>query len=527
MNLSKSILFFSCLFFIGLTLINAQLNITFRANLKYPGQTCANVWGYVDSLGNEYALVGASKGLSIVNVTNPDAPFEVVQIPGPDNLWKEVRTWGKYAYVVSEGGSGLQIIDLSKLPSTTIPNKFWQPTYDTKQLVTAHTLHIDNGFAYLYGGTFSGALICDLADPWNPTVAGLYSTVYIHDGFVRDNKIYGAHIYAGYFSIIDVSNKATPTLLKTHNTPNNFTHNTWLSDDSKTVFTTDEVSNSFLAAYDISDINNIMELDRVQSNPGTNSKIHNCHVKDDYVVCSYYTDGVVVFDGHRPNNLVEVANYDTSPSGSGAWGAYPYLPSGTLLVSDIDRGLFVLSPVYQRACYLEGLVTDSITGLPINTANIKILSTTVTDSTKLTGNYAVGTVTPGTYSVEYSKQGYITQVISGVTLASGVATLRDVKLKPISSFVNNINSVAVFNVYPNPIKDKFSVTYSFNEEVKFGAHLLLTDIAGRVITERVVTNKEGLLSIDNQLQPGVYLLRFVNGDKASTPLRIVKMIEEN
>jgi len=92
-----------------------NMNVTFRAQLQYPNETLANICGYVDSLGNEYALVGAQKGMSIVDVTNPSAPVNLVQIPGPDNLWKEIKVRGKYAYVTSEGGQGLQIINLSSL----------------------------------------------------------------------------------------------------------------------------------------------------------------------------------------------------------------------------------------------------------------------------------------------------------------------------------------------------------------------------------------------------------------------------
>jgi hypothetical protein len=59
--------------------IAQNLNVTFRSHLTYPGQTCANICGYVDSLGNEYALVGASIGLSIVDVTDPSNPVPVYQ----------------------------------------------------------------------------------------------------------------------------------------------------------------------------------------------------------------------------------------------------------------------------------------------------------------------------------------------------------------------------------------------------------------------------------------------------------------
>ena len=47
--------------------------------------------------------------------------------------------------------------------------------------------------------------------------------------------------------------------------------------------------------------------------------------------------------------LTEIGSFDTylSPSANtagtdGAWGVYPFLPSGTILVSDIENGLFLL-----------------------------------------------------------------------------------------------------------------------------------------------------------------------------------------
>jgi hypothetical protein len=47
-------------------------------------------------------------------------------------------------------------------------------------------------------------------------------------------------------------------------------------------------------------------------------------------------------------SLTEAAFFDTVPANdavgfAGAWSVYPYLPSGTVLVSDIENGLFVLT----------------------------------------------------------------------------------------------------------------------------------------------------------------------------------------
>ena len=64
-------------------------------------------------------------------------------------------------------------------------------------------------------------------------------------------------------------------------------------------------------------MNNIQEVDRIQSNPESNSIPHNTHVDGNFLVTSWYRDGgTVVHDATYPNNLVEVTNYD-SYNGSG------------------------------------------------------------------------------------------------------------------------------------------------------------------------------------------------------------------
>ena len=64
-----------------------------------------------------------------------------------------------------------------------------------------------------------------------------------------------------------------------------------------------------------------------------------------------YTSGlrILEFSALATDTLSEVSFFDTypednAPSFDGAWGVYPFFPSGTIVVSDINRGLFVLSP---------------------------------------------------------------------------------------------------------------------------------------------------------------------------------------
>ena len=445
---------------------SAQLNIQFRSQLQYgAANELANIGGYVDSTGKEYALVGCEAGLSIVDVSNPTAPFQKILIPGTTSIWREVKVRGKYAYVTTEGGSnGLQIINLGKLPGTIAVSdyKYWKGTGAILNLLNRiHSLHIDNGYAFLNGtnggGLFGGAcLIVSLVDPWNPVYMGNTqlsfsgTNRYVHDCFIRNDTLWGAHIYGGFFSVINIANKTAPVLLATQSTPGTYTHNVWLNDaGSRTLFTTDEIGNSYMASYNVSNIGNISELDRVQLNPGSNGIVHNTHIRNNYAIVSWYQEGVAIVDVSRPDNLIITGFYDTYPQGSGnafngCWGVYPYLPSGNLVASDINNGLFVLTPTYVRGCYLEGTITDSCTGLGIPNVTITINGAGITKNGKLSGIYKTGTASAGTYSVTFSKAGYIGKTISGVSLTNGQLTNLNLQLKPSS--VVAISNSTVSNV---------------------------------------------------------------------------------
>src|SRR3954471_19089319 len=453
------------------TLVVAQnLNVKFRSQLKFAsGVSCANICGYVDKTGIEYALVGTSKGISIVDISNPDSPKEVKAVTGPTSQWREIKVKDNYAYVTTEGGGGLQIVNLSSLPTASgITVKTWTGG-SAGNLTSIHALHIDGNYVYLYGSKlFDGApIVADISDPDNIVYVGNYhdplggQTAYVHDGYVRNDTLYACHIYKGFLDIIDFKDKKNPKLLGTVVTPGKFTHNAWLNESGKAMFTTDENKNSFLAAYDISNPANIKLLDKIQSNPGSNSVVHNTHIikvgNGQFAVTSWYRDGFTIVDVTRPANLIQVGNYDTySGSGegfNGDWGVFPYFPSGTIVVSNIEDGLYVFTPTYNQACYFEGVVTDSLTGLPINGVSMKASgsSLALSEVTTISGAYATGVPAPGgIYTATYSASGYKTKVLTGVQLSSGVLTQKDVQLVPTSfgiseSELNNAN----LNAYPN------------------------------------------------------------------------------
>jgi choice-of-anchor B domain-containing protein len=419
-------------------------NITLRSSLSYPYEL-SNIWGYVDETGKEYALVGTEDGLSVVNVNNPDSIWKICDITAATSIWREVKQWKDFAYTVTEGGGGLMITDLRPLPvaaPTALPNSFFAFSGQGK----GHTVFIDEkGVLYIFGAagaSTNGALMYDVDSiPGTPIYIGSYANAtssYIHDGYARGDTLYAAHIYGGFFSIANVANPTAPVVYNTQTTPSNFTHNTWLTNNSTHLLTTDEVNNAYLASYNVENPANVTEVDRIQSSQSTGSVPHNVHIiQGDWAVTAWYRDGILIHDASRPHNLVEVGYYDTSDQFAGggfngAWGVYPYLPSGNILISDIERGLFVVTPTYTKGCYLEGFVTDSLTGQPISGANVQIVGQFPFDDSKSGGNYALGIATAGSYQVRYSKVGYTAKTIT-TTLTNGVLNNTNVQLKPAST----------------------------------------------------------------------------------------------
>ena len=308
-----------------------------------------DIWGYATEI-NEYALVGTNEGFSVIDITTPSNPIEMFFIEGQSTIWRDIKTWQNYAYVVCDNcDDGLLIVDLNDMTGQTY-------SFTTDFFNKAHNLFIDeNGFLYAFGGNPSGAMILNLNnDPMNPVLEGLFDDYYLHDGMVRGDTLWGAAIYEGVFGVIDVSDKSNPIIMSSHPTTSSFTHNCWISKDGNTLFTTDEVSGAYIGAYDVSNIYDIQNTDLIQSWSGFNNVVpHNTHVIGNYLVTSYYRDGVTIIDASDPYNLLEVAYFDTSPQYEGegfegCWGAYPYLPSGLILATDRQNGLHILSTPYSE-----------------------------------------------------------------------------------------------------------------------------------------------------------------------------------
>ncbi|HXB42195.1 MAG TPA: choice-of-anchor B family protein [Bacteroidia bacterium] len=528
----KKLLFLLCIS-AGSLFSQSSLNVTFAANYPYgSSRTCANICGYVDSTGREYALIGVDNGMTVVDVTVPAAPVQIYQVMWPvqnsNSEWKEIKVYKKHAYVVSEAGHGVQIVDLSKLPSPTPPAPvYWQPVINGQTLSSIHALHIDTtkGNIYLYGSNVGnkGAIIGNLTNPVAPVYLGKFDNTYVHDGYVDNDTLYACEIYDGNMEIIDCSNKTTPVVLATVQTPLRFTHNSWLSPDKKTVFTTDEKTKSDLTSYDITNLANITLLDTIKG-LSTGSIVHNVHVRKDYfAVTSWYRDGFTIVDVSRPNNLIMTGYYDMyAGSGNGfngTWGVYPFLPSGTIICSNIEDGLYVFNPTYIRACYLEGNVKDSSSLLNLQGVAVQIL--TITNSNTLTdvsGNYATGGAAAGVYNVQFSKTGYQTKIINNVSLSNGVVTVLNTKLAPLGMGIAVVQNEQSFFNTPTIFENKTNLKYYLANAEANNSYLRVYDYSGNIVMEKKLDDLQGEIILGEGWAKGMYLVSL----NSARPVRIIK-----
>ncbi len=438
----------------------SQSDLTFISQTDYAAlhNTGLNdIWGYVDEQGNEYAIVGTEDGTSIMNVSDPANPLEVFWLPGENSTHRDPTVFGDYAYISTEAEEGLTIINLSPLPESNVLVTTLFTGESGLSWESAHNCHVDDaGYLYVFGANYGegGVLIYDVNTmPMNPSFVGAFDNWYVHDGVAFGDTLYLAHVNDGFLSIVDISDRSNPQLLGTKITPGSFTHNIWPSDNREVVFTTDELPDAFIASYDITDLDNIIELDRVQSSPGQNVIPHNTFVLNDFLITSYYVDGITIHDAQHPQNLIEVAAYDTypgqTPTFDGSWGVYPFLPSGIILASDRSEGLYVLEPEYQRASYLEGTITNQIDGNPIGNVSVDIVGNNQENLSSSLGYYATGMPASGTYDVSYFKVGYESQIIS-TEITQGNITVQDVLLTPIAPFSLLVN---VEDAFGNPIQN--------------------------------------------------------------------------
>lgn len=326
------------------------------------------VWGDVIN-GREYAFIGSTLGTHIIDVHDPVLPTEVAFIEGAFSsasvVHRDYHTHNGYLYAsCDQGTSTLQVIDLSPLPNAPLV------IYDSEDLFSrTHNIFIDIQHDRLYAVSASGfglsspLLVIDISDPFIPVLefdlTGLLTGA--HDIYVEDNIAYFNGSGTGLW-IIDFNGETPQIIGSLSEYPDaGGNHSGWLDSSNNVYVFADENYGFDLKVSDVSDPSDIQVLSTFNSDVDPSSIPHNLIIKENYVCLSYYHDGLQIFDIADPENPVKAGYYDTylpdDHSGfKGAWGVYPLLPSGNILVSDMQSGLFVLefNPSDECAADFDG-----------------------------------------------------------------------------------------------------------------------------------------------------------------------------
>lgn len=355
--------------------------------IKY--QAC---WGWFDSTsGKEYGIIGSTAGTYIVDVSIPSNPIQVDYIPGrrTNCIWHEYKTYGNYLYIISDdgGNNSLQIADMSYLPDSA------HVVYDSTDIfVHAHALYIDNDKLYVSSVStatdFSSMNVYSLTNPEHPDLLRRLDQDFafinsVHDMYVVNDTVYASCGYDGLFILQYDSMLNQFTLLGAlQDASNIYNHSSFLSPDHQTLYLCEEVPDGRpVKVIDVSDIVNPTLTSTFFSHVGATP--HNPEVKGNKLFVSYYQDGVYMYDISNPLTPVQLGYFDTyptnptgvypSPAYAGCWSTFSELPSGILLASDMQSGLFCLD-------------ISNITGIPTTSENIfSIYPNPASDNIKITG----------------------------------------------------------------------------------------------------------------------------------------------
>ena len=343
-----------------------------------------DVWGWTDpETSREYALVGRIGGASVVDVTDPSLPVYVGLLAVEHGTAQDIKVYADHAFFIGSDSTGMQVFDLRRLrgvsefPVTLMADA----RYDG--IASAHNLVIDtqSGFAFPVGAagggdTCGGGLhMVDIRDPVNPTFAGCYTDT---EGLVWAGRTHDAQCveYTGpdvdfrgrqicfasnetALRIVDVTDKDDPVPIASATYPGMaYIHQGWLTEDQRYYYMNDELDElTGLAERTRTLVWDVAELDDpilvAEYFGSTGATDHNLYIKGDRMYQANYQAGLRILDISNPESPQEIGFFDTTPyegnppTMAGAWTAYPFLESGTLLVSSTQEGLFLLRPAQR------------------------------------------------------------------------------------------------------------------------------------------------------------------------------------
>ncbi|WP_428740970.1 choice-of-anchor B family protein [Tenacibaculum sp.] len=349
-------------------LLNIPLD-TFGAT---DGSDC---WGWTDETTNrEYAIMGVKNGTVFVDITDTENPIYLGKLPTAtvSSFWWDVKVYNNYAFIVSEATNhGMQVFDLTKLRNVTNPPATFTADKHFTDFGSAHNIIINEntGYAYPVGtsksGTYKGGpLFINIQNPLNPVSEGGWGMDnYSHDAQVvtytgPDSDYTGKEILIGSNEnevvIVDISDKANPATISKISYANvGYTHQGWFTENQQFFILGDELdeqnfgNNTRTIIFDFTDLDNPKQH-FIYTGP-TSAIDHNGYVNNNTFYLANYTAGVRFIDitNITSSSISEIGYFDTYPENNGAnfngvWNVYPFFKSGKIVVSDINRGLFVI-----------------------------------------------------------------------------------------------------------------------------------------------------------------------------------------
>ncbi len=381
------------------------------------GGSGSDIWGWTDPMtGNEYAIMGRTSGTSFVDITDPENPVYLGNLPphGSNSSWRDIKVYSNHAYVVSEtSGHGMQVFDLTELRNVPAPPVTFSETAHYGDFGAAHNLAIneDTGFAYAVGtSTCSGGPhFVDLANPGAPVFAGCHvETFYTHDTQCvvysgPDPDHTGREICinsnVSRINVIDVTDHSSPFLIsETIYGGASYVHQGWLTEDQRYYLQGDELDEQNFGHKTRTRIFDMTDLDApvliAAFDHATAAIDHNLYTHNGLVYMANYRAGLRIMDldDIAAGTLTEVAYFDIYPASdsanfNGAWGVYPYFDSGTVVVSGIGEGLFILKPQFAPSFKLDVTPTQLEVCEPgLATADIQL-----TDENGYVGNVSLST----------------------------------------------------------------------------------------------------------------------------------------
>ncbi|CAM3322396.1 choice-of-anchor B family protein [Aequorivita lipolytica] len=349
------------------------LDLLSRLSLNVLGSDRGNdSWGWTDPQdGKEYAIMGLGNGAAFVDITDPVNPIYLGKLPThtDPSTWRDIKVYNNHAFIVSEAsGHGMQVFDLTRLRSVSnAPETFTEDAHYSG-FGNCHNIVIneETGYAYAVGtSTFSGGPhFVNIQDPLNPVAAGGFNEDnYCHDAQVviyngPDTDYTGREIFFGSnedrISIVDVTDKSNPEGISVGFYGSvDYTHQGWLTEDQRYYIMGDELDESTFGFNTRTIIFDLLDLDNPVVHFEYEADVaaidHNGYVKGNDFYLSSYRAGLRIIDisDIDNRNMVETKFFDTYPSSNsarfdGAWSVYPYFASGSIVISDIDRGLFIV-----------------------------------------------------------------------------------------------------------------------------------------------------------------------------------------